>query len=118
MSSVTSWSDDNSSHFRTKSRDILERLVRKYGYEVVASFVPAKHKKFVAHIRKSVERQKRKKKQAKEAGDEKEDGDGVKSHKPRWVRKASTGSVTELFLHDNSKGWFTRLHVCNMECRC
>lgn len=68
VSSVTSWSDNNSGHFRTKSRDILERLVRKFGYEVVASFVPIKHKKLVAHIRKSVERQKRKKKQAKEAG--------------------------------------------------
>ena len=40
---------------------ILERLVRKCGYEVVANFVPEKHKKLIVHIRKMNERQKKKK---------------------------------------------------------
>ncbi len=81
VTNITSWSPDNSCHFRTTSRDILERLVRKFGYEVVASFVPDKLKNFIAHIRKMVERQKKKKKQARENGD-KED-DAKKYFKPR-----------------------------------
>ena len=58
---ILSWSENTRSHFRLKARVILERLIRKCGYDVVASFVPEKHKKLVVHIRKMNERQKKKK---------------------------------------------------------
>ena len=61
MTSILSWSENTRSHFRLKARVILERLIRKCGYDMVASFVPEKHKKLVVHIRKMTDRQKKKK---------------------------------------------------------
>ncbi len=88
VGSITSWTADNSCHFRTKSRDVLERLVKKFGYEIVASFVSDKHKKFIVHIRKMVEKQKRKKKQVREKGDDKEGReDSQKRSKPRYMKQ-------------------------------
>jgi hypothetical protein len=66
----------------------MERLVRKCGYDVVASFVPEKHKKLVVHIRKMNERQK-KKKLSKMEDSSREGGGGShvkKSSRPRYVR--------------------------------
>lgn len=50
----------------------------------MASFVPDKQKKFIAHIRKMVEKQKKKKKQVKEKGDRGQE-DSKKRSKPRYV---------------------------------
>lgn len=59
-------------HLRLKCRVILERLVRKFDHEMVASFVPKKHQKLMMHIRKMNERHLRKKRssmqQRKEGG--------------------------------------------------
>ena len=89
VSSITSWNEDNRSHFRLKSRDILERLVKKFSYEIIVNFVPDKHKKLISHIRKMVDRQRKKKKQSKEKNDvAEEDGQERKSHKPRFVERA------------------------------
>ncbi len=52
---------------------------------MVAGFVSDKHKKFIAHIRKIVEKQKKKKKQVKEKGDDKGQEDSKKRYKPRWI---------------------------------
>ena len=91
MSSITSWNEDNRSHFRLKSRDILERLVKKFSYEIIASYVPDKHKKLISHIRKMVDRQRKKKKQSKEKKDASEEGgEERKPHKPRLVGRKLT----------------------------
>ena len=68
VSSVLSWGEDSKNHFRLKARVILERLVRKFGYERVAGVVPEKHKKLIVHIEKMNERQKRKKREKHEQG--------------------------------------------------
>eukprot|EP00731_Ephydatia_muelleri_P020499 Em0013g226a len=69
VSSVLSWGEDSKNHFRLKARVILERLVRKFGYERVAGVVPEKHKKLIVHIEKMNERQKRKKRAKHEQGE-------------------------------------------------
>jgi ribosomal RNA-processing protein 12 len=56
---VLSWSQNDRNHFRLKARVILERLIRKFDFEMVASLVPKKHQKLMSHIRKTEARHKR-----------------------------------------------------------
>lgn len=81
-----SWGEDKRNHFRLKSRAVLERLVRKLDYEMVASFVPEKHQKLMVHIRRMNDRQKRKKLLERERhldDEERLDRRKRKNHKPR-----------------------------------
>lgn len=89
MTCILSWGENTRSHFRLKARVILERLIRKCGYEMVASFVPEKHKKLVVHIRKMNERQKKKKLSKLEDSTSREDHSHPKrSSKPRYKHTA------------------------------
>ena len=87
MKRILSWGENQRNHFRLKSRAVLERLVRKMDYEVVAGFVPKKHQKLMMHIRKMNDRQKRKKllKQDRftSGNEEKLHPKRAKGHKPR-----------------------------------
>lgn len=69
------WSHEHKGHFRAKVKHILERMVRRFGYDVVNKHCPEEDKKLVNNIRKTKERSKRKKDAAKEAGGEDEDED-------------------------------------------
>ena len=76
-----SWSKDKSYHFRTKSKFLFERLIRKLGfvlgakhfstshslsrYEMVYKMVPESHRKLIVNIRKTSERNKRLKSKGK-----------------------------------------------------
>ena len=64
--------EDCKRHFRLKVRDILTKLIRKYGYDVVISLIPASdevmHKR-LKNIRK-VETRKQKNKQDSGKDDE------------------------------------------------
>ena len=46
----------------------MERLVRKFDFEMVAGFVPKKHQKLMQHIRKTNDRLRRKRNDARHAG--------------------------------------------------
>ncbi len=72
---ILSWGEKKRNHFRLKSRSILERLVRKFDHEMVASYVPKKHQKLMLHIRKSSERRKRERGRGRE---EEGGSDGVR----------------------------------------
>ncbi|ORX63932.1 NUC173-domain-containing protein [Basidiobolus meristosporus CBS 931.73] len=61
---ILTWSHEHKNHFKAKVRHIFERLIRKFGYEDIAQFVPEEHKKLVINIKKRKERAKRKKSQA------------------------------------------------------
>ena len=74
MKSILSWGENKRNHFRLKSRGILERLVRKFGHEMVASFVPKRHQRLMVHIRKANERRKQRKNQPGEGGEEQRKG--------------------------------------------
>lgn len=67
------WSHEHKGHFRAKVKHIIERMVRRFGYEIVNKHCPEDDRKLVNNIRKTKERSKRKKDAAKEAG---EDSDG------------------------------------------
>ena len=53
------WSDDSKNHFRMKVRVIIERLVRRCGFESVAAHMPEGDTKLLNHIRKQHSRKSR-----------------------------------------------------------
>ncbi|KAF3766014.1 NUC173-domain-containing protein [Cryphonectria parasitica EP155] len=72
------WSHEHKGHFRAKVKHIIERLVRRFGVEIVNKHCPEEDRKLVNNIRKSKERSKRKKDAAKEAGEESDDEESRK----------------------------------------
>lgn len=68
------WSHEHKAHFKMKVKHIVERMIRRYGVEVVEKYTPEEDKKLIANIRKTRDRRKRK----KDAGDGDEEVDGAK----------------------------------------
>lgn len=58
---LTSWSREHKAHFRAKVKHILERAIRRFGYDTVERYCPEDQKKFIHNIRKTKERRKRQK---------------------------------------------------------
>ncbi|KEY69686.1 hypothetical protein S7711_03172 [Stachybotrys chartarum IBT 7711] len=71
------WSHEHKGHFKVKVRHIIERMVRRFGYENIQKHCPEADKKLIVNIRKTRERSKRKKDAAKgsrEDGESDDDG--------------------------------------------
>lgn len=68
---LMSWSREHKAHFRAKVKHIFERMIRRFGFDLVERYCPVDDKKFINNIRKTKERRKRK----KEAGDEEDTDD-------------------------------------------
>ncbi|KAK5661432.1 hypothetical protein OQA88_11333 [Cercophora sp. LCS_1] len=66
---VMVWSHEHKGHFRAKVKHILERMVRRFGVEIVTKHCPEEDRKLITNIRKTKERSKRRKEAAK-GGDE------------------------------------------------
>ncbi|ROV95101.1 hypothetical protein VSDG_05786 [Cytospora chrysosperma] len=66
------WSKEHKGHFRAKVKHILERMMRRFGFEIVDKNTPEADRKLINNIRKTKERTKRKKDAAKENGEEEE----------------------------------------------
>ncbi|KAF8251637.1 NUC173-domain-containing protein [Wilcoxina mikolae CBS 423.85] len=77
------WSHEHKAHFKAKVKHIIERLVRRFGFEIVDKYTPNEDKKLIANIRKTRERRKRKKDEAKAANDDENDSDDDATEKPR-----------------------------------
>ncbi|KAI1820964.1 NUC173 domain-containing protein [Xylaria intraflava] len=73
------WSHEHKGHFKAKVKHILERMVRRFGFEPVNKSCPEADRKLLTNIRKTKERSKRKREAAKAQGDE----DGQQSTKRR-----------------------------------
>ncbi|XP_076830227.1 RRP12-like protein [Brachyhypopomus gauderio] len=58
---IASMKDDMRRHCRTKLKTLFTKLVRKFGFELVNSMLPAEHHKVLANIRKVEARTKRRK---------------------------------------------------------
>ncbi|KAL2684732.1 hypothetical protein Neosp_005820 [[Neocosmospora] mangrovei] len=72
------WSHEHKGHFKAKVKHILERMVRRFGYDNIHNNCPEADKKLIVNIRKTKERTKKKKDAAKAAhdGDDSDDEDG------------------------------------------
>ncbi|KAI9681368.1 MAG: hypothetical protein M1817_002651 [Caeruleum heppii] len=79
---LMSWSHEHKAHFRAKVKHIIERMIRRFGVEIVEKWCPEDDKKLVTNIRKTRERSKRKKK-----GAEDQEGDGEEDEEPQKSRK-------------------------------
>jgi ribosomal RNA-processing protein 12 len=65
------WSHEHKAQFSLKVKHIVERMIRRFGVEVVEKYCPEEDKKLIANIRKTRERAKRQKQAAKDGeGDE------------------------------------------------
>lgn len=53
------WSHEHKAHFKAKVKHIVERMIRRFGYEAVERHVPEEDKKLVVNIRKTRDRRKR-----------------------------------------------------------
>jgi ribosomal RNA-processing protein 12 len=62
------WSHEHKAHFKAKVKHILERMIRRFGVDVVSKHCPEEDRKLIANIRKTKERNKRHKDAAKAAG--------------------------------------------------
>ena len=60
LTKLMRWSHEHKGHFKSKVKHILERLIRKFGVEVVEEAIPEDDKKLVANIKKTRNRAKRK----------------------------------------------------------
>lgn len=60
LAKLMKWSHEHKGHFKSKVKHIIERLIRKFGFEIVEQAIPAEDRKLVANIKKSRSRAKRK----------------------------------------------------------
>ncbi|KJZ77108.1 hypothetical protein HIM_03429 [Hirsutella minnesotensis 3608] len=72
------WSHEHKGHFKAKVKHILERMVRRFGFELVHNNCPEDDRKLIVNIRKTKERAKKKKDAAKAGNDDdaSDDDDG------------------------------------------
>ncbi|KAL1881975.1 hypothetical protein VTK73DRAFT_3304 [Phialemonium thermophilum] len=63
------WSHEHKGHFRAKVKHILERMVRRFGFDVVNKNCPEADRKLINNIRKTKERAKKRRSAAKEEGE-------------------------------------------------
>jgi len=64
------WSHEHKGHFRSKVKHIIDRMVRRFGFDTVYRHCPEPDRKLITHIRKTKERAKKQSAAAKEAGQE------------------------------------------------
>ncbi|KAI4727148.1 NUC173-domain-containing protein [Aureobasidium sp. EXF-10728] len=63
------WSHEHKAHFKLKVKHIFERMIKRFGVEIVEKHCPEEDKKLIANIRKSRDRAKRKKEAGKDDPD-------------------------------------------------
>ena len=69
------WSHEHKAHFKAKVKHILERMIRRFGVDVVNKYCPEDDRKLIANIRKMKERNKRHKDAAKAGSQEGQDAE-------------------------------------------
>jgi ribosomal RNA-processing protein 12 len=69
---LLNWANEHHQQFKVRVRHLMERLVRRFGFERVWALTPIDHRKLLTNIRKRRERAKRHKEQTADAADETE----------------------------------------------
>ncbi|KAK2824260.1 hypothetical protein Q5P01_021435 [Channa striata] len=69
MEGIGNIKDDVRRHFRAKMKNIFTKFIRKFGFELVKSMLPAEHHKVLVNIRKAEARTKRRKQAAEQRDD-------------------------------------------------
>ncbi|XP_047458867.1 RRP12-like protein [Mugil cephalus] len=95
MEGIGNIKDDVRRHFRTKLKNIFTKFIRKFGFELVKSMLPAEHHKVLANIRKAEARTKRRK-QAAEEHDESESEEEAPKQKSQSIEDILAESDSDL----------------------
>lgn len=83
------WSHEHKGHFKAKVKHIIERMVRRFGFDAIHQACPEADRKLIVNIRKSKERAKKKKDAAREgdgASDDEEEEDGKQQFDTEYER--------------------------------
>lgn len=103
VKALTGMTEDCKRHFRLKVRDILDRLVRKFGADIVTQFVPKTDEvmlKRIKNLRKLNDRKKRSKNEKKNSAEEVDDSatmeDFIVKSKPKTMEEILADSDSEL----------------------
>ncbi|UKZ81950.1 hypothetical protein TrVFT333_009729 [Trichoderma virens FT-333] len=85
------WSNEHKGHFKAKVKHILERMVRRFGFDAINKSCPESDRKLLANIRKTKERAKRKKDASKgahddDASEDDEEDDGKRQYENEYDR--------------------------------
>jgi ribosomal RNA-processing protein 12 len=75
------WSHEHKAHFKAKVKHIFERLIRRFGVELIERYTPETDRKLIANIRKMRERRKKKR---DNADDDEEDADPAERRKGKF----------------------------------
>jgi ribosomal RNA-processing protein 12 len=67
------WSHEHKAQFKVKVKHIFERLIRKFGVDLVERYCPEEDKKLITNIRKTRERKKRRKTGAEDHSEDEAD---------------------------------------------
>ncbi|KAI3363169.1 hypothetical protein L3Q82_011818 [Scortum barcoo] len=79
LEAVGNIKDDVRRHFRTKLKNVFTKFIRKFGFELVKSMLPAEHHKVLANIRKAEARTKRRKQAAEQQDDSESEEEAPKT---------------------------------------
>jgi ribosomal RNA-processing protein 12 len=71
------WSHEHKQHFKAKVKHIFERMIRRFGADLIERYCPESDRKLIANIRKTRERRKKR----KEAGED--DDEQTTQEKPK-----------------------------------
>ena len=88
------WSHESKGHFRIKVKNLMDRMIRKFGYETLLRYTPEEDHKLLVNIRKTRDRKKRGKQAVKE--DEEKDDAAVVSYataEPGLTRVAQNRTI-------------------------
>jgi ribosomal RNA-processing protein 12 len=64
------WSHESKGHFRIKVKNLMERMIRRFGYEAILKVTPEEDHKLLINIRKTRERKKKQRQIEEVEGDE------------------------------------------------
>uniref|UniRef100_A0A8C4GJP0 Ribosomal RNA processing 12 homolog n=1 Tax=Dicentrarchus labrax TaxID=13489 RepID=A0A8C4GJP0_DICLA len=90
-------------HFRTKLKNIFTKFIRKFGFELVKSMLPAEHHKVLTNIRKAEARTKRRK-QASEQKDDSESEEEAPKVKSKSIEEILAESDSDLSEDEGKAG--------------
>jgi ribosomal RNA-processing protein 12 len=102
---VMVWSHEHKGHFRAKVKHILERMVRRFGVDIVNKHCPEADRKLITNIRKTKERSKRKKEAAREgAGGGADESDAEEAAGGRRKSRFESEYDQALYSSDDEEG--------------
>lgn len=90
------WSHEHNSHFKSKVKHIIERLIRRFGFKTIEEVFPEGDMKLLTNIRKSKERARRNKK----AGEEEANGEQAPTENLRNRKHQHPSASSEKYTNE------------------